>query len=153
MYLTRIYISFLPSCFSWVSLETCWQLLIETLFLSTTGISSSLLSFGNKFLFPKCRTNCICYCWTTLTTGMPANSGFDHKFTNDKMPNASLNSQTVECRLKRTYERLAETEANVQLFIRLKNMGLATNDVSSFARKQTIHQMSWCQSPESIHAK
>ena len=71
---------------------------------------------------------------------MPVNSGLTMKVTNDKMPSASLKSKTVECRLKRTYERLAETEANIQLFIKLKGMGLATNDVSSFVKKQVIHK-------------
>ena len=33
---------------------------------------------------------------------------------------AVLNKQTVECKLRKTYEKLAGTEANIHLFIKLK---------------------------------
>ena len=54
--------------------------------------------------------------------------------------NAVLSNQTVECKLRKTYEKLARTEANIHLFISLKNLGLATNDIMSFLKKQTIHK-------------
>ena len=71
---------------------------------------------------------------------MAQSLGLDLQISNDAMPDALQNCKTVECRLKKTYEKLAETEANVQLFIKLKSMGMATNDVANFAKKQTIHK-------------
>ena len=71
---------------------------------------------------------------------MAQSIGFIPQILNDVVPVASQNCKTVECQLEKTYEKLAETEANVQLFIRLKSMGMATNDVVSFAKKQTIHK-------------
>ena len=53
---------------------------------------------------------------------------------------SGLNTKTVECRLKTTYTKLARTEANIFLFTKLKSMNLATNDVTSFIDKQTIHK-------------
>ena len=62
------------------------------------------------------------------------------KFTNDAGSSSQQNVKTVECRLGLTYKKLAETEANIFLFKTLKQMGLATNDVSNFIKKQTIHK-------------
>ena len=50
------------------------------------------------------------------------------------------NVKTVECRIKKTYEKLAATEANIFLFTKLKALDLATNDISNFIQKQTLHK-------------
>ena len=50
------------------------------------------------------------------------------------------NVKTVECHLRLTYHKLAETEANVFMFTKLKALDLATNDVANFIVKQTIHK-------------
>ena len=50
------------------------------------------------------------------------------------------NDKSVECRLRKTVVKLAETEANVYIFKTMKSMGIATNDVSNFVKKQTIHK-------------
>ena len=50
------------------------------------------------------------------------------------------NKKSVECLLDETYEKLAGTEANIYVFTTLRGLGLATNDVLSFAKKQTIHK-------------
>ena len=59
---------------------------------------------------------------------------------NDAPAQPVQNLKTVECQLRMTYEKLAETEANVYIFNTLKGMNLATNDVKNFVRKQTIHK-------------
>ena len=59
---------------------------------------------------------------------------------NDAHAQTGQNSKTVECRLKATYLKLARTEANIFMFTKLKAMNLATNDVTSFVEKQTIHK-------------
>ena len=59
---------------------------------------------------------------------------------NDAHAQTGQNSKTVECRLKATYLKLARTEANIFMFTKLKAMNLATNDVTSFVEKQTIHR-------------
>ena len=48
--------------------------------------------------------------------------------------------KTVECKLRKTYERIAATEADIHLFINLKQSNLATNDIMNFIKKQTIHK-------------
>ena len=50
------------------------------------------------------------------------------------------NHKTVECQLEKTFETLAATEANVELFTVLIDLGLATNDIKNFIQKQTIHK-------------
>ena len=50
------------------------------------------------------------------------------------------NSKTVECKLRMTYEKLADTESNIFLFMKLKSMNLGTNDVTNFVRKQLAHK-------------
>ena len=59
---------------------------------------------------------------------------------NDALAQPVQNLKTVECQLRMTYEKLAETEANVYIFNTLKGMNFATNDVKNFVRKQTIHK-------------
>ena len=59
---------------------------------------------------------------------------------NDAVQSSQQNLKTVECRLRSTYRKIAETEGNIYLFSRLKSMGLATNDVYNFIQKQTIHK-------------
>ena len=49
-------------------------------------------------------------------------------------------TKSVEGRLWVTLKLLAGTEANIHLFGTLKKIGLATNDVGHFVRKQTIHK-------------
>ena len=60
--------------------------------------------------------------------------------SNDAPAKPVQNIQTVECQLRRTYERLAGTEANIYLFTTLKGLKLATNDVMNFVKKQTLHK-------------
>ena len=61
--------------------------------------------------------------------------------SNDAQAHAYVqNSKTVECQLRMTYARLAETEANLFLFSKLQALGMATNDVANFVKKQTIHR-------------
>ena len=52
---------------------------------------------------------------------------------------AQLSNKTVECLLEKTFEKIAVTEANIELFNTLIDLGLATNDVKNFIMKQTIH--------------
>ena len=59
---------------------------------------------------------------------------------NDAQVKHVRNDKTVECLLDETYEKLARTEANIHVFTTLKELGLATNDILSFANKQTIHK-------------
>ena len=59
---------------------------------------------------------------------------------NDAVETSLQNIKTVECRLRRTFEKIADTEANIHLFETLKRMGLATNDVSNFFKKQENHK-------------
>ena len=56
----------------------------------------------------------------------------------DKVCQQSI--KTVECRLRLTYKKIAETEGNIYFFTTLKSLGLATHDVANFIRKQTIHK-------------
>ena len=56
---------------------------------------------------------------------------------NDVHAQPGQNSKPVDCQLRLAYEKLAATEANVYLFKTLKSMNLATNDVTSFVRKQS----------------
>ena len=60
--------------------------------------------------------------------------------SNDAQELPGQNRKSVECRLKSTYSKLARTEANIYMFMKLKSMNLATNDVSSFVAKQTTHK-------------
>ena len=48
--------------------------------------------------------------------------------------------KSVEGRLWVTLEQLAGTESNIHLFSTLKKLGLSTNDVKHFVRKQSIHK-------------
>ena len=75
----------------------------------------------------------------TLTTNTADYLVSDIKFNND-VGTSSQNVKTVECRLGLTYKKLAETEGNIFLFKSLKSLGLATNDVHNFIRKQTLHK-------------
>ena len=59
---------------------------------------------------------------------------------NDAQVMPVQNKKTVECLLNETYEKLAGTEANIYLFTTLKGLSLATNDILSFAKKQTLHK-------------
>ena len=77
--------------------------------------------------------------FVTLTTNTADLMISENKFTNDVDP-GSQNSKTVECRLGLTYKKIAVTEGNIFLFKSLKSMGLATNDVHNFIKKQTIHK-------------
>ena len=61
---------------------------------------------------------------------------------------ALYKSKTVECQLELTYEKIAVTEANMELFNTLINLGLATNDVKNFIVKQTIHKKADSISPD-----
>ena len=49
-------------------------------------------------------------------------------------------TNTAECQLEKTYYKLAATEANIELFMIMINLGLATNDIKNFVVKQTIHK-------------
>ena len=49
-------------------------------------------------------------------------------------------NKTVECQLEKMYENIAVTEANIELFNTMISLGLATNDVKNFVRKQIIHK-------------
>ena len=49
-------------------------------------------------------------------------------------------SKTVEGRLWETMKRLAETEGNLHLFSKLKTLGVGTNDVENFVKKQSGHK-------------
>ena len=53
--------------------------------------------------------------------------------------NQTQKNKTVEGQLWGTFKALAETEGTIHLIITLKNLGLATNEVRSFAMKQVIH--------------
>ena len=59
---------------------------------------------------------------------------------NDAPAQPVQNLKRVECQLRMTYEKLAETESNIYTFNTLKGMNLATNDVKNFVQKQTIHK-------------
>ena len=48
--------------------------------------------------------------------------------------------KTVEGRLMDLMKRLAVTEGNIHLFSRLKTLGIGTNDVENFAKKQVYHK-------------
>ena len=76
----------------------------------------------------------------TLTTTNQANPVWENLKLNDVPASLALNSKTVECQLKKTYELLADTEANIDMFDALIKLNLATNDVLSFINKQTIHK-------------
>ena len=54
---------------------------------------------------------------------------------NDASAKPVQNRQNVECQLKRTYGKLAGTEADIHLFTTLKGMNLATNDIMNFVKK------------------
>ena len=45
--------------------------------------------------------------------------------------------KTVECQLEMTFNRIAVTEANIELFGTMLRLGLATNDVKNFIHKQS----------------
>ena len=86
---------------------------------------------------------------STLTT-LPPSVDSDVNIENDNDLNEvkadpSQNTKTVECRLRSVYDRLAATEANIFMFETMKSMGLATNDVSNFVQKQSIHKRVNCQ--------
>ena len=59
---------------------------------------------------------------------------------NDARAVPAQNTQTVECRLRLTYHKLAAVEAKIYMFSTLKSMNLSTNDVSSFVNGQTLHK-------------
>ena len=64
----EIYFHYLPSSISWVSFETCWQLLTKLSFFQSQGKLNSLLNLvQNQHL--------LLLLLSTLTTGMPVNSG------------------------------------------------------------------------------
>ena len=81
----------------------------------------------------------------TLTTLTSDHLVCDNKFTNDVDTVCPQNSKTVECRLGMTYKKIAETEGNIYLFKTLKTLGLATNDVHNFIRKQVLHKRAYAQ--------
>ena len=60
-------------------------------------------------------------------------------YKNDVHENVQ-NCISVECRLEETYGKLAVAEAVVELFKNLIRHNLATNDVSNFLKKQSIHK-------------
>ena len=74
-------------------------------------------------------------------TEQKLNSVENNPCFNDVSAKPTQNSKTVECQLKLTYQKLAETEANIYLFTKLKSLNLATNDVTNFILKQTIHSL------------
>ena len=59
---------------------------------------------------------------------------------NDAIVETWQNRQSVECRLKSTYIKLAAEEARIYLFSKLKSLNLSTNDVTSFVNGQTVHK-------------
>ena len=75
----------------------------------------------------------------TLTTLTPVDCDWNPSL-NDVQASPAQNSKSVECQLERTYELLAVTEANIEMFNTLIKLNLATNDVSNFLKKQTIHK-------------
>ena len=48
-------------------------------------------------------------------------------------------TKSVEGKLWETMRKLAETEGTLKLLNTLKSWNLATNDISNFVHKQTIH--------------
>ena len=74
---------------------------------------------------------------TTLTPDTHIGNTVDF---NDAVSHRLQNPKTVECKLKETYKRLAETEANIYVFKTLLSLNLATNDITNFVKKQTIHK-------------
>ena len=81
--------------------------------------------------------NCDMCPLTTLTPDTSIGNTVD---LNDAASQRLQNSKTVECQLKETYKRIAETEANIYVFKTLKSLNLATNDITNFVKKQTIHK-------------
>ena len=55
----------------------------------------------------------------------------------------TLKTKSVEGKLWETLRSLAVTEGNIRLFHTLKNWGLATNDVTNFVSKQTLHMKAY----------
>ena len=76
---------------------------------------------------------------TIMTEGNLSNVTLDLDQMNDVHENVQ-NKKTVECRLEETYGKLAAAETLVELFKKLMNHNLATNDISNFVRKQSIHK-------------
>ena len=74
----------------------------------------------------------------TLTTKTPSIDAWSNDNSNDGQH--AQNSKTVECQLGRTYEQLADTEANIELFNALINLDLATYDVKKFIVNQSNHK-------------
>ena len=75
----------------------------------------------------------------TLTTDNPANVDWK-EFENEVQAGPARNFKTVECQLERTYELIAATEANIEMFGVLMKLNLATNDIKNFVKKQIIHR-------------
>lgn len=78
---------------------------------------------------------------TTLTPDTHIGNTVDF---NDADSNRLQNSKTVECKLKETYKRLAETEANIYVFKTLLSLNLATNDITNFVKKADNSQAGYC---------
>ena len=76
----------------------------------------------------------------TLTTDNQVNLDLENPNLNVVQAGPAQNEKTVECRLKRTYELLAVTEANIEMFDALIKLNLATNEVMNFVNNQTIHK-------------
>ena len=70
----------------------------------------------------------------------PNNWNANVRIVNDAHVEPVQNKKDVECLLRETYERLAGTEANIHMFTTFKQLGLATNDILNFAKKQTINK-------------
>ena len=56
-----------------------------------------------------------------------------------------MQNKTVECQLGMTLDKIAATEANVELFEKLLKLGLATNDIKNFILKQSAKKRILCK--------
>ena len=65
-------------------------------------------------------------------------------FCNDAWT-SSMQTKTVECQLGMTLDKIAATEANVELFEKLLKLGLATNDIKNFILKQSAQKRILCK--------
>ena len=71
---------------------------------------------------------------------MTRNSVSDNLSIQNDVHASVQNSKSVECRLQETYGKLAVAEELVELFKNLMRHNLATNDVTNFVKKQSIHK-------------
>ena len=56
-----------------------------------------------------------------------------------------MQNKTVECQLGMTLNKIAATEANIELFGTLLKLGLATNDIRNFIQKQSAQKRILCK--------